>query len=253
MSELLDYVELMNGARLYLLPVTQIDLQIKRSEAEKEFAPRLIEQPWYWSVDPDEKGQGGEKTFWTKKDIEKDGSPEEREAWAIYERNQADLSNFIEDAVFKFLLIEGTSRLVTRSGNELDLVIDPITFEWQAPKAWLETLNGSKPDNLRELKFMYLSPMIRDAQTGRKIVSRCNLLSMRGIVTEEDLAKYDAIFQRAMAEAARAAGPEAQEPESGDEQGGETPLDVQLSETGTSGDETPGASSEPVGQPEQAG
>lgn len=237
-QELLDYVTLMNGARLYLLPLTQQDLQLKRAEAEKEFAPREIEQPWYWTVEPNEKGEGGEKVLWTRADVMKDGTDEEKAAWQAYERNQVEKSNFVEDEVFKFILIEGTSRLVTAQGNEVDLIIDPVAFTWQAPEVWLKRQNGSTPtdpalrqaQDAAELKYLFLSPMIRDAETGRKIVSRCNLLSMRGLVTEEDLEKYDSIFRRAMEQAARAAGAEAQEPEGGDSQGEWPALDLQLQE-----------------------
>ena len=257
-QELLDYVTLMNGARLYLLPLTQQDLQLKRAEAEKEFTPREVEMPWYWTVEPDEKGQGGERVLWTKKDVEKDGTDEEKAAWVAYERNQFEKSTFVEDVVFKFILTDGTSRLVTSQGNEVDLIIDPVTFTWQPPEAWLKRLhpelvegqNGSTPTDPAELKYRFLSPMIRDAETGRKIVSRCNLLSMRGLVTEEDLEKYDSIFRRAMAEAARDAGAEIGEPESGDEPGEEAALELFLPQAGNEGNEGVGQDTKQVGQPE---
>lgn len=213
-QELLDYVILMNGARLYLLPLTQIDLQDRRAVALKEFTE--LEQPWYWSVEPDEKGRGGERALWTRADVEKDGTDEEKAAWKAYERNQMEKDNFIEDQVFKYILTDGTSRLVTSQGNEVDLIIDPVTFSWQPPEGWLKRQNDTLPSDPAELKYLFLAPMVKDAKTARQIVSRCNLLAMRGLVTEEDLKKYDAIFQRAMEAAARAGGAHVEEPEGGD-------------------------------------
>lgn len=241
----------MNGARLYLLPLTQLDLQTKRAEAEKEFRPRELEQPWYWSVEPDEQGKGGERALWTKKDVEKDGTDEEKASWLAYEKNQMERDSFVDEQVFKFILTDGTSRLVTAQGNEVDLIIDPVTFTWQAPEAWLKRQNGNTPTDPAELKYLFLSPMIRDAKTSRQIVSRCNLLSLRGLVTEEDLEKYDSIFQRAMEETARAAGARAKELESGDEPGEQATLDVQLSEVGIEDSAGLEQDTKRMGQPEQ--
>lgn len=223
-QELLDYATLMNGARLYLLPLTQIDLQTRRAEALKEFTE--LEQPWYWSDPPDEQGRGGEKTYWDKASVLKDGTDEEKETWASYERNQAEKSNFIEEQVFKYILTDGTAKLVTAQGNEVDLIIDPVTFSWKPPEAWLKRQNGTLPTDPAELKYLFLAPMVRDAKTARQIVSRCNLLAMRGLVTEEDLEKYDAIFQRAMEEAARTAGAHVEEPEGGNTEGERSTLEL---------------------------
>lgn len=251
-QEILDYIELMNGSRLYLLPVTQADMAGKSLEAEKEFEATTgkLEQPWYWTVEPDDKGRGGERALWTKKDVEKDGTDEEKAAWRAYEANQAQLNAFIEDKVFKFILGDGTSKLVTRAGNELDLVIDPVTYEWTPPENWLKRQNGNAPADPYELKFLFLSPMIKDVETKRKIVSRCNLLNLRGVVTEEDLLKYDSIFRRAMAQVAEGfdAGPEGTE--AGYETGGQALLDLQLPEVGEPGQEIQWPDSVAVGQPE---
>lgn len=231
-TELLDYVVLMNGSKLHLLPITQLDLQIKTAEAEKEFEPLKVEQPSYWTVEPDADGKGGERVFWTKKDVEKDGSPEEKAAWKTYELNQAQQNTFVEELVFKFILAEGTSKLTTGQGNELDLVIDPVTFEWTPPEAWRKRLNGNAPDDPYEMKFLYLAPMVKDTETRRKIVSRCTLLAMKGVVMEEDLAKYDAIFQRAMAEVGRGFDQIIEELESGGISGEQAPLELQLQNDG---------------------
>lgn len=235
LSELVEYTKLLNGAHLYLLPITQDDLQTRSLEAEKRFEEEvgLIEQPWYWTVEPDADGKGGEKVLWTAKDVSKDGTPEEKEAWKVFEQNQAKQNTFIEDRVFRFVLTEGTSKLVTRSGNELDLVIDPVTLEWQPPRAWLDRLNGNTPTDPYELKFLYLSPMVKDVDTRRKIVSRCNLLTLRGLVSEEDLERYDRIFRTAMAQIGARFNEITEEPEGGDEPREPASLDVLVQDDGT--------------------
>lgn len=247
-TELLDYVLLMNGSKLHLLPITQLDLQVKTAEAEKEFEPQKLEQPSYWTVEPDADGKGGERVFWTKKDVEKDGTDEEKAAWKAYELNQAQQNTFIEELVFKFILAEGTSKLTTGQGNELDLVIDPVTFEWTPPEAWRKRLNGNAPDDPYEMKFLYLAPMVKDTETRRKIVSRCTLLAMKGVVMEEDLAKYDAIFQRAMAEAGRGFDALIEELESGSISGEQATLELLVPADGATDGAGLETDTEPVGR-----
>lgn len=252
MTELLDYIELMNGSRLYLMAATQKDWDLKIIEAERAFAPRQLEVPWYWTVEPDEQGRGGEKALWTTKDVEKDGTDEEKAKWTEYELNQAERSAFIDDYIFEWIIKECTSRLVTPLGNELPLAIDPITLEWKPPEAWLKQQNGATPIDPNELKYLYLSGMIKDAKTRREIVLRMRFLYLRGVVTEEDYSRMADLFRRAMETEGKRAGALLEQSQAGDEPGEQASLDLQLPEAGTESGEILGNTiSEPVGSVEQ--
>jgi hypothetical protein len=255
MTELLqDYVELMNGSKLYLAAISQRDWELKIIEAERAFAPQLMEQPFYWTVEPDEKGRGGEKALWTAADVEKDGTEAEKAAWAAYEQNQAERSRFIDDYTFEFILKECTARLVTPAGNELNLTIDPVTYEWQPPEAWLKRQAGDLPTDPYELKFLYLSSMIKDIYTRRELVLRMRFLYLRGVVSEEDYSRMADLFRRAMAAEGRRSGTLLEQSTPGDEAGESASLDVQLSQVGNESSPILGNRvTEPMGQPEPAG
>lgn len=253
MTELFDHIELMSGSRLYLMAVSQKDWELKIIEAERAFAPQLVEQPWYWTVEPDEQGRGGEKVLWTAKDIEQDGTDEEKADWAAYEENQARRSQFIDDFIFEWILKECTARLVTPLGNELSLAIDPITMEWQPPAAWLtrQAGNGNLPDDPYELKFLYLAGMIKDVKTRRDIVLRMRFLYLRGVVSEEDYGRMADLFRRSMEEEGRRSGQKIDQLAAGDEQREQSPLDIQLPQVGVEDGPVLGDPvAEPVGQPE---
>ncbi len=248
MTELTDYVELMNGSLLYLMAVTQKDWDLKIIEAERAFAPRLMEQPWYWTVEPDEQGRGGEKALWTAADVAKDGTEEEKAQWALYEQNQAERSAFIDDYVFEWILKECTAKLVTPLGNELPLAIDPVTMEWRPPEAWLKRQNGEAPKDPYELKYLFLSEMIKDVKTRREIVLRMRFLYLRGAVTEEDYSRMADLFRRAMEKEGRRTGQALEQSGPGDEGGEPGALEFQLSDAGAADGEGLAFDAEPVGQ-----
>jgi len=242
----IDYVELRNGSKLYLLPLNPMSFHAIVADAEKEFEPRKIEQPWYWTVEPDADGKGGEKVLWTKPDVLKDGSPEEKEAWRAFEQNQIQQNQFIEAEMLKYILIEGTSKLVSRGGNEIDLIIDPVTFEWDPPPAWKARLNGNIPDDPYELKYLYLSPMVGDVEIQRQIGACCNVLTYKGAVTEEGLIRIASFLQGRMAQVGEEFDKIFAEFEAGDE--GQAVLDVLASDAGTTDGQGVHASTVPVGR-----
>lgn len=250
--ELQDHIELMNGSLLYLMAVTQKDWDLKIIEAERAFAPQLMEQPWYWTVEPDEKGRGGEKALWTAADVEKDGTDEEKTQWALYEQNQAERSAFIDDYVFEWILKECTAKLVTPLGHELPLAIDPVTMEWQPPEAWLKRQNGNAPTDPYELKYLFLSEMIKDVKTRREIVLRMRFLYLRGAVTEEDYSRMADLFRRAMEKEGRRVGALLEQSAARDEGGEQAALELQLPAAGTTDGAGLDVDAEPVGQTAEA-
>jgi len=195
-----DYIQLMNGSKLYLLPITEERISLINHQVEKNFedSDDFKQQPFYFpNNDPE-----AQPILWEVESMEKDGTPEEKQQWAEYEKSQSLLSQKQWEVLLKTCIIDGTSKLVSRKGSEFDLEIDDVTGEFSVPEHWRKrqkSLGVELPQDPYELKYLFVSPLISDIQSQQELFLRCSSLAMRGVATEEDVIAYiDAVFQVAV-------------------------------------------------------
>lgn len=198
-----DYFDLPDGSQLYLVPISEADLQgiILSVRREFEAAGRPVDPPTYLTA--------AEETFeWDKESVERDGSEEDKAIFSDHEKVLQEINNEQESRAVYYILTEGTSKLVTPNGGEIGLVIDVLTGDWQPPVAWLKHKQRTGyvlPDDGYDCKFDFLRSVVKGISPIRAITARCVALGLRGAVDEEGIAKFEATFRRAMAQAGRQA------------------------------------------------
>lgn len=170
------------GDVIHILPV-QYDriVRIERG-VERRFRERgeAIDPPTYEAELP-----GGEKEViaWDEVAIEKDGTPEDKEVWAIY---QATLARMKAEQVSL------TTRYVLLKGIDSE---DP-------PQEWIDEsqyLGLDLPEDPRDLKLDYIvSEKLPTAQDVSTAIGKSITLGLLGVVDEEGLEAMEATFQRAM-------------------------------------------------------
>ena len=192
-----DYVELVNGAKLYLLPIGEDRLNLSDYLAEKVFSESddYIPTPTY--------DAGGETILWDAESMDQDGTDEEKKAWVEYEESQKLFEAEKFRQRMKLALVEGTRLFVSKTGVRVELVIDDFDPEFSPPDNWAKRQTGmgiDLPDDPYDLKHLFLSAFIADLKTQQEILFRCTSLALQGYATEEDiLAHQEAIFRRQVA------------------------------------------------------
>lgn len=181
------------GRKVEFQPVAQRDIERAIAVIEREFNQRgePLEAPWYYSIEPDANGNGGEKVFWDAASVAKDGSQEEKEAWVKHQDAVNRLAMAKDLRATEVMLLRGIK-------NEEDKRPTP---EWiKEQEYWGIEL----PSDPRKLQLEYIDSEILitpiDKITATKKVA---LLNLQGVASEEDIASVEATFQDAMAEAAR--------------------------------------------------
>lgn len=181
------------GRRVELQPVAQRDIEKAVAVVDREFKARgePLEPPWYWSVQPDESGQGGEKMFWTASDVAKDGTQEEKEAFLKHQDALTRLAKGREERATEMMLLRGIKL-------EADKMPTP---EWVKEQ---EYWGIELPTDPRKLALEYIQSEILKTpfdiiQATKKVV----LLNLNGVVSEEEIASVEATFQNALEEAAQ--------------------------------------------------
>lgn len=236
------------GRKVELQPVAQRDIEKAVAVVDREFKARdePLDPPWYWSVEPDESGQGGEKMFWTAADVAKDGTQEEKEAFLKHQDALTRLAKGREERATEMMLLKGIKL-------EADKMPTP---EWVKEQ---EYWGIELPTDPRKLALEYIQSEILKTpfdiiQATKKVV----LLNLNGVVSEEEIASVEATFQNALEEAAQLF---VQQKLGGittrNGKGGAEPirdLELQPQETGNGRGEVLGPEvSEPMGQAEYRG
>lgn len=181
------------GRRVEMQPVAQRDIEKAVAAVEREFRARNepIDPPWYYSVEPDEKGQGGEKIYWDAASVAKDGNAEEKEAWAKHQDATNRLEKAKEERATEMMLLRGIK-------NEADRKPTP---EWVKDQ---EYWGIELPTDPRKLELEYIqSEILKTPLDLIQATKKVALLNLNGVVSEEEIASVEATFQDAMAEAGR--------------------------------------------------
>ena len=152
-QKLQDFIELPGGSKLYLLPISEADIQgivldIKRRFEEKGLP---LDPPTY-------KTPAEEVIEWDAESVEKDGADEDKKAWAEHEEA---IQLFNQEQVLKisyFILTESPYRLITAKGHKIDLVIDEVEGDWMPPQIWLERHKKLGPIIIRTCPPRPLAP-----------------------------------------------------------------------------------------------
>ena len=191
-----DFVTLRNGGRLYLLPLQEADIQQIALTVQWEFEARdeLIQPPTYTT-------EAEEEFVWDAESIEMDGTPEQKEEFAQHTLAVQRMLAAQEARAIYYVLTEGTSRYISPGGKEVILEIDPIDDTWAAPATWLkrQQRQGYKvPEDVYQLKYDFVAALIRDVPTRRVITVRCLSLALKGAISDEGVARYEATFRSAM-------------------------------------------------------
>lgn len=181
------------GRKVEFQPVAQRDIERAVAVVEREFKQRSepLEAPWYYSIEPDADGNGGEKVFWDAASVAKDGSQEEKEAWAKHQDAVNRLNMARDLRATEVMLLRGIK-------NEVDKHPTP---EWiKEQEYWGIEL----PNDPRKLQLEYIDSEILITPIDKiAATKKVALLNLNGVATEEDIASVEATFQDAMAEAAR--------------------------------------------------
>lgn len=181
------------GRRVELQPVAQRDIEKAVAVVDREFKERNepIDPPWYWSIEPDEKGQGGEKVFWDRVSVLKDGAPGEIAAWAAHEDAVERLAKAKEARATEIMLLKGLK-------SEEDRRPTP---EWMKEQ---EYWGIELPTDPRKLALEYIqSEVLKTPFDLIQATKKVMLLNLDGVVSEEEIASVEATFQDAMAEASK--------------------------------------------------
>lgn len=180
------------GRRVEFQPVAQRDIERAVAVIEREFKSNSepLDVPWYYSIEPDENGNGGEKVFWDAASVAKDGSQEEKEAWAKHQDAINRLNMAKDLRATEIMLLRGIK-------NEVDKHPTP---EWiKEQEYWGIEL----PDDPRKLQLEYIGSEILITPIDKiAATKKVALLNLNGVASEEDIASVEATFQDAMAEAA---------------------------------------------------
>ncbi|MHA2069369.1 MAG: hypothetical protein ACXABY_33835 [Candidatus Thorarchaeota archaeon] len=205
-KKVVDYVTLPNGGKLYLLPISQADIQGITLNVEKKWKEdgEPIDIPTYST-------SIGEVIEWDKESIEKDGSPEEKEAWSLHELSIKRMHIERNQKIAYFVLTESPKKYETAKGSTFPLVIDDLEPEWEPPQTWLKRqqkiASYELPDDPYDRKYDFVSSLLGEASLVFGIISKATALAMRGAVTDEGVAKIEATFQGAMETEQRKAEP----------------------------------------------
>jgi hypothetical protein len=200
-SSIQDFVVFPNGAKLYLLPISEADVQgiALKVRAEFEAQDKPINPPTYTT-------EANELFEWDAESIEKDGSEEDKQKWLDYQLAINEFNQAQEYRTMFFVLTESPYKFVSSRGNEIDLTIDEIEGQWQPPEFWLKNQVKSGyilPTDPYQCKYDFLNSIIKGVELKREIITKAIALNLRGIVSDEGIAKYEATFRRAMAVSAK--------------------------------------------------
>lgn len=181
------------GRRIEFQPVAQRDIERAVAVVEKEFKEKgePLDIPWYYSIEPDENGNGGEKVFWDAASVAKDGTTEEKEAWVKHQDAVNRLAFAKDLRATEIMLLKGIK-------NEVDKHPTP---EWiKEQEYWGIEL----PTDPRKLQLEYIDSEILITPIDKiAATKKVALLNLSGVASEEDIASVEATFQDAMAEAAK--------------------------------------------------
>lgn len=181
------------GRRVEFQPVAQRDIEKAVAVIEREFKARgePLDPPWYYSIEPDDNGNGGEKVFWDAASVAKDGTVEDKEAWVKYQDAVTRLAFARDLRATEVMLLRGIK-------NEVDKRPTP---EWiKEQEYWGIEL----PSDPRKLQLEYIDSEILIAPIDKiAATKKVALLNLNGVASEEDIASVEATFQGAMAEAAK--------------------------------------------------
>lgn len=181
------------GRKVEMQPVAQRDIEKAVAVVEREFRAKNepIDPPWYWSVEPNEKGEGGEKIFWDAASVAKDGTAEEKEAWAKHQDATNRFERAKEERATEIMLLKGIK-------NDEDRRPTP---EWTKDQ---EYWGIELPTDPRKLALEYIqSEILKTPFDLIQATKKVALLNLNGVVSEEEIASVEATFQDAMAEAAK--------------------------------------------------
>lgn len=180
------------GRRIEFQPVAQRDIERAIAVVEKEYRANNepLDIPWYYSIEPDANGNGGEKIFWDAASVAKDGTQEEKEAWVKHQDAVNRLAFAKDLRATEIMLLKGIK-------NEVDKHPTP---EWiKEQEYWGIEL----PDDPRKLQLEYIDSEILITPIDKiAATKKVALLNLNGVASEEDIASVEATFQDAMAEAA---------------------------------------------------
>lgn len=182
-----------SGRRVELQPVAQRDIEKVVAAVEREFraAGEALDPPWYWAVEPDENGDGGEKVFWDRESVLKDGSPGEIAAWAKHQDAINRLEKAKEMRATEIMLLKGLK-------NDEDKKPTP---EWIRDQ---EYWGIELPSDPRKIALEYIqSEVLKTPFDLINATKKVALLNLNGVVSEEEIASVEATFQDAMEEAAK--------------------------------------------------
>lgn len=181
------------GRKVEMQPVAQRDIEKAVAVVDREFKERKepIDPPWYWSVEPDEKGEGGEKIFWDAASVAKDGTAEEKEAWAKHQDATNRLAQAREARATEIMLLKGLK-------NEEDRRPTP---EWTAEQSYWGIELPTEP---RKLTLEYIqSEVLKTPFDLIQATKKVMLLNLDGVVSQEEIASVEATFQNVVEEAGR--------------------------------------------------
>lgn len=188
-----NFIITSSGQRVEFQPVAQRDIERAVAVVEREFRERgePLDPPWYWSIEPDESGQGGEKVFWDAASVAKDGTKEEKEAWAKHQDAVARLGKAQEQRGTELMLLRGIK-------NEADKKPTP---EWVKDQ---EYWGIELPTDPRKLSLEYIqSEVLKTPFDIINATKKVILLNLEGVVKDEEVKAVEATFQNAMEEAAQ--------------------------------------------------
>ena len=197
-----DFITLPNGSKLYLMPITQADLQGINIIVEKEFADEPIKPPTY-TTKADEIFEWDKESIQLENKRERTGEELEEwnqtlEAWDKHEQALQRMAQEIDQRITRFVLTESPRLYQTKRGTEFDLTIDDLEPEWEPPQAWLKRQQSTKgyvlPDDPYERKYDFVASLINDTETMFRIVAKANSLAMKGAITDEGVSKMEATF-----------------------------------------------------------
>jgi hypothetical protein len=188
-----NFIITTGGRKVELQPVAQRDIEKVVAVVEREFKARgePLEPPWYYSIEPDEKGEGGEKVFWDTASVAKDGNEEEKAAWAKHQEATNRLAKAREERATEIMLLKGIK-------NEEDKRPTP---EWIKEQQYWGIELPSEP---RKLALEYIqSEVLKTPFDLINATKKVVLLNLNGVVKDEEIAAVEATFQDALAEAAQ--------------------------------------------------
>lgn len=188
-----NFIITTGGRRVEMQPVAQRDIEKAVAVVDREFKAKEepVDPPWYWSVEPDENGEGGEKVFWDAASVAKDGTEEEKAAWAKHQDTTNRLAKAREARATEIMLLKGIK-------NEADKMPTP---EWVKEQ---EYWGIELPTDPRKLALEYIqSEVLKTPFDIINATKKVVLLNLNGVVKDEEIAAVEATFQDALEEAGR--------------------------------------------------